>query len=167
MNFSFLSYLARPLLFYFTSLVCRVNFVNEKFKILITDRNRHVREFLRRELSAEGYQAEIAKDGREVLTWINGNDPPDLLILDLEIPYVDELDVLARLQDHKPPLPVVIHTFLPESADDPAGPKADAFLEKKGDTDFLKAVVAEVICKYYPGRVDPASGSESKKENQA
>lgn len=167
MNFSFLSYLARPLLSHLTSLVRRVMFVNEKFKILITDRNRHVREFLRRELSAEGYQVEIAKDGREVLTWINRNDPPDLLILDLEIPYVDELDVLARLEDHKPPLPVVIHTFLPESADDPTGPKADAFLEKKGDTDFLKAVVAEVICKYYPERLDPASEGGSKKENKA
>ena len=77
------------------------------------------------------------------------------------------VDVLARLEDHKPPLPVVIHTFLPESADDPTGPKADAFLEKKGDTDFLKAVVAEVICKYYPERLDPASEGGSKKENKA
>jgi DNA-binding NarL/FixJ family response regulator len=109
----------------------------------------------------------VAKDGREVLSHINGDDPPDLLILDLEIPFVDDLGVLARVQDHRPPLPVVIHTFLPESADPPTGPKADAFLEKKGDTDFLKAVVAEVISKYYPQRFRPASKSTPKKENQA
>ena len=36
-------------------------------KILIADRNRHVRDFLRRELGAEGYQVEVARDGREVL----------------------------------------------------------------------------------------------------
>ena len=83
-------------------------------KILIADRNRHVREFLRRELSAEGYQVEVARDGREVLGRINGDDPPHLLILDLEIPYLDELEVWARLKDRQPPLPVVIHTFLPE-----------------------------------------------------
>jgi DNA-binding response OmpR family regulator len=161
------AHLARPLLFTLATMVHRVNFVKDRFKILITDRNRHVREFLRRELSAEGYQVEVAKDGREVLTWINGNDPPDLLILDLEIPYVDELEVLARLQDHQPPLPVVIHTFLPESVEHPTGPKAEAFLEKKGDTDFLKAIVGEVICKYYPERAAGASGGEPKKENQA
>lgn len=126
------------------------------YKILIVDRNRHVREFLRRELSTEGYQVEVARDGHEVLLRVNGDDPPDLVILDLEVPYVLELKVPARLQEHQPPVPVVVHTFLPESAGHPAVPRAAAFLEKKGDTDQLKAVVAEVISKYYPERPEPA-----------
>ena len=52
-------------------------------KILIADRNRHVRDFLRRELHAEGYRIEVARDGREVLNHLQGHEPPDLLILDL------------------------------------------------------------------------------------
>ena len=62
----------------------------------------------------------------------------------------------ARLKDRQPPLPVVIHTFLPEYPTHLTLPIGAAFLEKKGDTDRLKAVVAEVIGKYYPegvGRV--------------
>jgi CheY-like chemotaxis protein len=124
--------------------------VADACKILIADRNRHVREFLRRELSAEGYQVEVARDGRELLARINGSDPPHLLILDLEIPYLDELEVWTRLQELQPPLPVVIHTFLPEYPTHLALPGAAAFLEKKGDTDLLKAVVAEVVGKSYP-----------------
>jgi DNA-binding response OmpR family regulator len=121
-------------------------------KILIADRNRHVREFLRRELTAEGYQVEMARDGRELLDIIDGNAPPQLLILDLEIPYLDELQVWERLQNCQPPLPVVIHTFLPEYPTHLTVPLAAAFLEKKGDTDQLKSVVAEVIRKNYPRR---------------
>ena len=127
-----------------------VSFVAKSCKILIADRNRHVRDFLRRELSAEGYQVEVARDGREVLNRINGEAPPHLLILDLEIPYLDESEVWARLKDRQPPLPVVIHTFLPEYPTNLTLPIAAAFLEKKGDTDLLKAVVAEVIEKHYP-----------------
>jgi DNA-binding response OmpR family regulator len=119
-------------------------------KILIADRNRHVREFLRRELTAEGYQVEVARDGRELLSKINGEDPPHLLILDLEIPYLDELQVWEQIKDCHPPLPVVIHTFLPEYPTHLTVPLAAAFLEKKGDTDQLKSVVAEVIRKNYP-----------------
>jgi CheY-like chemotaxis protein len=122
-----------------------VSFVANGCKILIADRNRHVRDFLRRELSAEGYQVEVARDGREVLDRINGEVPPHLLILDLEIPYLEEPEVWARLKDRQPPLP--------EYPTNLTLPIAAAFLEKKGDTDQLKAVVAEVIGKHYPGGV--------------
>jgi CheY-like chemotaxis protein len=127
--------------------------VADRCKILIADRNRHVRDFLRRELTAEGYQVEMAADGREVLNRINSNDPPHLLILDLEIPYLDEPEVWDRLKDRQPPLPLVIHTLLPEYPTNQTCPIAAAFLEKKGDTDLLKAVVAEVIDKYYPAGI--------------
>jgi DNA-binding response OmpR family regulator len=123
---------------------------NHHCKILIADRNRHVRELLRRELGAEGYQVEVARDGRELLALICGDEPPHLVILDLEIPYLDELEIWARLQDRQAPLPVVIHTFLPEYPTHLTVPLAAAFLEKKGDTDELKAVVAEMINRYYP-----------------
>ncbi len=129
---------------------------NNHCKILIADRNRHVREFLRRELGAEGYQVEVVRDGRELLARLGGAEPPHLLILDLEIPYLDELEVWDRLKDRQPPLPVIIHSFLPEYPTQLTVPLAAAFLEKKGDTDELKAVVAEVIGKSYPqqfGRV--------------
>jgi CheY-like chemotaxis protein len=119
-------------------------------KILIADRNRHVRDLLRRELTNEGYQVEVARDGREVLSRIDGEDPPQLLVLDLEIPYLDEPEVWARLKDHQPHLPVLIHSFLPEYPTNLTLPIEAAFLEKKGDTDLLKAMVAEVIGKHFP-----------------
>jgi hypothetical protein len=58
--------------------------------------------------------------------------------------------VWSSLKKRQPALPVVIHTFLPEYPTNLTLPIAAVFLEKKGDTDRLKAVVAEVIGKYYP-----------------
>jgi DNA-binding NtrC family response regulator len=121
-------------------------------KILIADRNRHVRDFLRRELTAEGYLVEVARDGREVMAKIDGDQPPHLLILDLEIPYLDEQELWCRLEACRPPLPVVVHSFLPEFPTHLAVPQAAAFLEKTEDTEQLKTVVAEVIGKVYPQR---------------
>ena len=123
--------------------------MGESCKILIADRNRHVRDLLRRELMAEGYTVEVAKDGHEVWLMINGGAPPNLIILDLEIPYLEDLLEMAHLREGEPPMPLIIFSFLPDE-DVRAFPRAAAFLEKKEDTDRLKEVVAEVIGRYYP-----------------
>jgi CheY-like chemotaxis protein len=119
--------------------------LNATGRILVADRNRNVREFLRRELLTEGYQLEEARDGREVLMKLNGQNPPDLLILDLELPFVAELKVLELLHEKLPSLAVIIHSFPPES--ETHLPEAAKFLEKKEDTELLKKTVAELIGK--------------------
>ena len=122
------------------------------FTILIADRNRHVCDFLRRELTAEGYHVEVTKDGRDVLRRIKGEKLPDLLILDLEIPYVGGLVILEGLREHHPELPVVIHTFPTEDASHDVVQSAAAFVEKRGDTNRLKATVRETLNRFYPQR---------------
>ena len=95
-----------------------------QFSILIADRNPHVRDFLRREFISAGYRVQVAKDGREVLRMIHVDQPPELLILDLDMPYVSGLTILEELQNRKSPIPVVVHTFLTEHAKHPAVQKA-------------------------------------------
>jgi DNA-binding response OmpR family regulator len=126
--------------------------MNRPFRILIADKNRHVREFLRREFREEGYRVQVAKDSHEVTMMIDVNEPPDLLILDLEMPLGDALDVLEWLQARLPPLPVVVHTFPSEQPHPSAVDNAAAIVEKEGDTNHLKAAVVEVLRQYYPDR---------------
>lgn len=122
------------------------------FRILIADRNRHVREFLRREFREAGYSVQIARDGKEILMMLDVNEPPDILILDLEIPLLDGLEIVEVLHERVPPLPVVVHAFLAEHSNEPALKKAAALVEKKGDTNLLKKTVLEVLENYYPER---------------
>jgi DNA-binding response OmpR family regulator len=124
--------------------------MDAKFKILIGDRNGNVREFLKRELEAEGYQVNLARDGREVLAMANSEDPPNLLIMDLLLPFVDGLLILEKLKECKCRIPVVVYTSLTEYEDNPLVKNADAFIEKEGETERLKAVVAEILNKYHP-----------------
>lgn len=131
----------------------------DAFNILIADRNRHVREFLRRELMAEGYRVQVAKDDKELLSMIDV-EAPDLLILDLEIPYGGGLAVLENLQTRVPPLPVVIHTFLTEYANHPVVQGQGPLVEKMANTDVLKAAIVEMLKKRYPQRFGILGGPD-------
>jgi len=127
--------------------------VKGKFRILIADRNPYVRQFLRRELIAEGYQATVAKDGREVLSVINSSEAPDILILDLDTPYIFELSLLELLHEDHPDLPIIIQSWPAPELNHLKMPSGVAFLENKEDIELLKKTIKEVIEKKYPLRL--------------
>jgi DNA-binding response OmpR family regulator len=128
--------------------------MESSFCILLTDRNRHVRELLRRELSGEGYRVETARDGREVLGFLYHVATIDLLILDLDIPYVAEAGLLRKLGQLRPELPVIIHSFSQEEGGPLMSLQTAAFLEKSENTDRLKTMVREVLARNYPDRME-------------
>ena len=122
------------------------------FTILIADKNKNVREFLRREFMAEGYSVKLVKDGPELLRSILENPTPDLLICDLELPYANGLDSLEKLVEARPHLQIVIYSFLTELSNHKVVKRAAAFLEKRGnDIDSLKETVARVLGNHYSG----------------
>ncbi len=125
--------------------------MKEPFTILIADRNPHVRRFLKREMMAEGYEVRLARSAREVLELVLNPEHLDLLILDLDFPDASELDILQKLQERFPVLPVVVHTFLSEYVDHSFVLSSAAFVEKEGSNiDRLKTVVRELLRKSYP-----------------
>jgi DNA-binding NtrC family response regulator len=58
---------------------------------------------------AEGMEVVVAHDGQTGIDLVLAN-PPDILLLDLRMPGLDGLDVLARLKQEIPALPVVMLT---------------------------------------------------------
>jgi two-component system, OmpR family, response regulator MprA len=81
-------------------------------KILVVDDERAVRESLRRALELEGYDIELAGDGREALAVLqNGIDSqPDVVILDVLMPGLDGLEVCRRLRASGNHVPVLMLT---------------------------------------------------------
>jgi two-component system, OmpR family, response regulator MprA len=79
-------------------------------KILVVDDERAVRESLRRALELEGYEIELAADGREALDRLEADSQPDALILDVLMPGVDGLEVCRRLRRTGSRLPVLMLT---------------------------------------------------------
>jgi DNA-binding NtrC family response regulator len=122
--------------------------VNMEFTILIADKNRHVREFLKREMLAEGYQVRLAKSGREVLKCAYYNEPLDLLILDPDLSDASEIDIMDKLQNRIPTLPVVIHAYRSDYANCHSLLSTAAFVEKNGSSiEGLKKAVSEIFRK--------------------
>jgi DNA-binding NtrC family response regulator len=126
---------------------CIINRENEnKFTILIADRNPNVRAFLKREMMTEGYRVRLAKDSREVLKWVFSQAPLDLLILDPDLPDGEEVELFKQINDRIPQLPVVIHSFQGDYADYPEALITTVFVEKQGNSiEYLKKVVSETL----------------------
>ena len=122
--------------------------MEKKIKILVADRNQHVREFLKRELMAEGYGVGLAKNVQEVLKKVYQTETIDLLILDPDLPGTDKLSLLKELQDRILALPVVVHTYLTDYTDHTNILSELAFVEKSGSSvEGLKKMVYEILRK--------------------
>ena len=125
--------------------------VNHKGKILLADRNRHVRKYLERELLSEGYQVILAGEGRELLHLLTCEEPPEVLILDPDIPsYLTAEELIKLLHFQHPDVPIVIHTFLPDEGNYAEMPGVAVCLEKGEDVSLLKKTIADLMHKYYP-----------------
>jgi DNA-binding NtrC family response regulator len=118
---------------------------NKNFSILIADRNPHVRRLLERELKADGYQVRVADNGRGVLEWAYRLQPLDLIILDLDLPDIDEQTLFGNLQDRIPVLPIIIHSFQPDAIKLCVNYRHAVFVEKgENSIEKLKKAVSDI-----------------------
>jgi two-component system, OmpR family, response regulator MprA len=96
-------------------------------RILVVDDERAVRESLQRALELEGYEIELAADGREALARLENGDPqPDAVILDVLMPVIDGLEVCRRLRREGNRVPVLMLTARDEIENRVAGLDAGA-----------------------------------------
>jgi two-component system response regulator MprA len=94
-------------------------------RILVADDDRPVRESLRRSLSFNGYDVELAADGLEALQAI-ADQRPDALVLDVMMPRMDGLETCRRLRASGDDLPVLMLTAREMVSDRVAGLDAGA-----------------------------------------
>jgi CheY-like chemotaxis protein/anti-sigma regulatory factor (Ser/Thr protein kinase) len=78
-------------------------------KILVVDDDRVTRHLVRKVLTGAGFSTSIAKDGVEALK-VLGTQRFDLLLLDVWMPRMNGLDVLAKLRNSKTRPRVVVMT---------------------------------------------------------
>ncbi|QJA06614.1 sigma-54-dependent Fis family transcriptional regulator [Thermosulfurimonas marina] len=76
-------------------------------EILVVDDERSILESLRDILEDEGYRVHCVESGEEALRLAQEN-PPDLVLLDVWLPGIDGLEVLRRLRETQPTLPVIM-----------------------------------------------------------
>jgi two-component system response regulator MprA len=96
-------------------------------KILVVDDERAVRESLRRALTLEGYEVELAADGEEALRCLNARgDGADAVVLDVLMPRLGGLETCRRLRAEGNRVPVLMLTARDQVEDRVAGLDAGA-----------------------------------------
>ncbi|MDG2240825.1 MAG: sigma-54 dependent transcriptional regulator [Longimicrobiales bacterium] len=115
-------------------------------RLLVVDDEKGIREALVQVFEYEGHEVRAAEDGPDGLLAAAAYHP-DVIFLDVKMPGMDGLDVLARLGDEAPGAVVVMisgHGTI-ETAIDATRRGAYDFLEKPLDTDRLLVTLRRAL----------------------
>jgi len=113
-------------------------------KVLVVDDEESIRELYRADLSDEGYDVGLAVDGRQALRLVD-SFRPDLVTLDIKLPDIDGIEVLRRLREKNPTVPVILLTAFGEFRQDFNTWASDAYIVKSHDTTELKETVRRLL----------------------
>lgn len=114
--------------------------------ILLVDDETEFLHTLAERLQIRGFEVGTATDGEEALNRVSEH-LPDLVILDAMMPGMSGLEVLQRLKEDQPDLPVILLTGRGSTADGIEGMRLGAFdyLMKPVDIDELIKKIHEGI----------------------
>jgi two-component system, OmpR family, response regulator MprA len=121
-------------------------------RILVVDDDNAVREALRRSLTYNGYEVELAADGAEALAAIAVRHP-DAVVLDVMMPKVDGLETCRRLRAAGDEVPILVLTARDSVADRVAGLDvgADDYLPKPFALEELLARLRALLRRTHRG----------------
>lgn len=93
--------------------------MDQKKNILAVDDMNQIRSILRLGLKKLGYTVILAENGKEALKYAFGENPLDLIILDINMPEMDGYEVAKQLReaDHTKHIPIIFLTARAQKKD--------------------------------------------------
>jgi DNA-binding SARP family transcriptional activator len=105
--------------------------------VLVVEDNVLNRELTNALLKTAGYNVIVARDGAEALMFV-GREPVDLILLDIDLPFIDGHKVLEALHDKGIQVPAIFISGLPGEE-----PEVKAF--EIGAADFIRKPVKNTV----------------------
>jgi two-component system copper resistance phosphate regulon response regulator CusR len=131
-------------------------------KILVADGDIHLGKFLKRQLGHNNHQVDFKTDGSDAADELGGN-AYDLLILELDLPGMDGIDLIRKIRATQPKLPILVLSARNRTEDIVRGLEegADDYLKKPFSFMVLAARVQVLLSRK---NVTPAAVSRTAGE---
>lgn len=113
-------------------------------QILLADDDPGIREMLGRVLQSEGYLVTTAATGLQAFNRFS-KAPPDLVLLDLNMPEQDGWEAFGRMCTKHPLIPVIIITARPHQQAQAIEFGVDALMEKPLDLPVLLKAIHDLL----------------------
>lgn len=112
----------------------------DKKRILLVDDEESIQLLYREEFEDEGFAVDSAYNGVEALAKFREN-PPDLVILDINMPGMNGIEVLRQMKEIRTDLPIILSSAYQEYKQDFGTWASEAYVVKSANMDELKATV--------------------------
>jgi CheY-like chemotaxis protein len=101
-------------------------------KILLVDDEESIHILYREEFEELGYEVHSAMSGEAALELLPALSP-DLVILDIQMPGMNGIDVLRQIKEQNPKLPVILSSAYQEYKQNLSSWASDDFIVKSAD----------------------------------
>ncbi len=114
--------------------------------VLVADRNPHIRNFVQRELTIDGYRVFTAENAGQLKSWIIRTAKLDVLVMDPNMPGIESREQVRSLLSLRPALPVIIHCHSPDCSTLRGIAGKVAIVEKNGNSvDEVKEQISHLL----------------------
>jgi signal transduction histidine kinase len=133
-------------------------------KILCVDDDAGLLRLYQEELSEEGYEVILAKDGKEAMEKFK-EKKPQAVVLDIRMPLMDGIETLNAMLCKDRQTPVILNTAFPQYRENFMTWAAEAYVTKSSDLSELKQKIREVLDKRKNWRnLDPKGGQRFQEQ---
>ncbi len=113
-------------------------------KILLVEDDKNQAILYTQELEAEGYEVEVAENGRVACEMVENVDP-DIVVMDISMPGMDGIEAMGRMLSKHDDLPVILNTAYSSYKEDFLSWSADAYVIKSSDLGELKKTIKKLL----------------------